>query len=274
VCLAGDPHLSAEGLHMFVSLKILLRTLVLPPAAPLLLAAVGVWLLLRRRASRAAVRVGWVLVIGGLASLWLLATPVIAEQLTRLAEGYPALDLGRPTQAQAVVIISGGEPRAWAPEFGGPAASDQLLERLEYGAYVARQTGLPVLVSGTAEDAAAMQAVLWRDFSIRARWVDGESRDTFDNARFSARLLQPDGVRRIILVTSSVHEWRATREFAGVGLTVEPAPVHVWAPHAHKVLDYLPDAGALQGSVDALHELLGEPMRRLLAVTHVRRHDP
>ena len=39
-----------------------------------------------------------------------------------------------------------------APEYGGPAAGPGLLERLSYGAYVARRTGLPVLVSGTAYD--------------------------------------------------------------------------------------------------------------------------
>jgi uncharacterized SAM-binding protein YcdF (DUF218 family) len=258
---------------MFVSLKILLRTLVLPPAAPLLLAGLGLWLLLRRRASPAAVRAGWWLLLTGLASLWLLATPVIADQLTRLAQRCSALDLSHPTQAQAVVIISGGDVRDWAPEYRGPAVARQMLERLEYGAYVARQTGLPVLVSGTAEDVAAMQAVLWRDFGIRVRWIDGESRDTFDNARFSARLLKADGVRRVVLVTSSVHEWRAVREFVGVGLAVDPAPVHVWVSHEQVVEDYLPDPAGMLDSADALHELLGEPMRQLLAVTHLRRHD-
>lgn len=257
---------------MFVTLKILLRTLVLPPAAPLLLAAVGLYLLLRRRASAGAIRAGWVLLLSGLASLWLLATPVVADELTRLAQRYPALDLSHPSQAQAVVIISGADVRDWAPEYRGPAAARQMLDRLVYGAYVVRHTGLPVLVSGTSQDALAMQAVLWRDFGIRARWVDGQSRDTFDNARFSSQLLKADGVRRIILVTSSVHEWRAVQEFVGVGLAVEPAPAHVWAPHRHIIEDYLPDPQGMQDSADALHELIGEPMRRLLAATRLRRH--
>jgi uncharacterized SAM-binding protein YcdF (DUF218 family) len=258
---------------MFVTLKILLRTLVLPPAAPLLLAVVGLCLLLRRRASAAAVRAGWGLLLAGLASLWLLATPVIADQLTRLAQRYPALDLSHPTQAQAVVIISAGDVRDWAPEYRGAAAARQLLDRLEYGAYVVRHTGLPLLVSGTPQDVVAMQAVLSRDFGMRARWVDGQSRDTFDNARFSAQLLKADGVRRIILVTSSVHEWRAVQEFVGVGLAVEAAPAHVWVPHRHVIEDYLPDPAGMLDSADALHEILGEPMRQLLAVTHLRRHD-
>jgi uncharacterized SAM-binding protein YcdF (DUF218 family) len=259
---------------MFVTLKMLLRTLLLPPASPLLLAIVGLALLVRRRGGTAAARTGAVLLIAGVASLWLLATPVVGEGLTRLAEAYPAVDLSRPTQAQAIVILSGGSPRDFAPEYGGPAAAADLLERVAYGAYVARRTGLPVLVSGTAEDVAAMSAVLARDFGIRVRWIDGRSRDTFENAQFSSRLLKAEGITRILLVTSSVHEWRATREFVGCGLAVEPAPVHVWVSHHHIAVDYLPDAAGLLQSSDALHELVGDVAQALLAWTHLRRHQP
>ena len=259
---------------MFVTLKTLLRTLLLPPAGPLLLAVVGLSLLARRRAGAAVARAGRALLIAGVASLWLLATPVVSEGLTRLAEHYPALDLGRPTQAQAIVILSGGGVRQWAPEYGGPAAAFELLERVSYGAYAARRTGLPVLISGTADDVAAMGAVLSRDFGIRARWIEGASRDTFENAQFSSRLLEAAGVTRILLVTSSVHEWRATREFVATGLTVEPAPVHVWVSHHHVATDYLPDAAGLLQSSDALHELVGDAAQALLAWTHLRRHDP
>jgi len=259
---------------MFVTLKTLLRTLLLPPAGPLLLAVAGLALLARRRAGAAALRMGRLLLAAGVASLWLLATPVVGEGLTRLAEHYPALDLRRPTQAQAIVILSGGGVREWAPEYAAPAAASELLERVSYGAYVARRTGLPVLITGTADDVAAMGAVLSRDFGIRARWVEGESRDTFENAQFSARLLRADGITRILLVTSSVHEWRASREFVSSGLAVEPAPVHVWVSHHYVAADYLPDARGLLQSSDALHELVGDAVQAPLAWTHLRRHDP
>ncbi|HYM43869.1 MAG TPA: YdcF family protein [Steroidobacteraceae bacterium] len=249
---------------MFVTVKMVLRELLLPPGGLLLLAAAGAWLLTRRRW-------GWVLLLAPLAALWLLATPVVAEGLERLAQRYPALDLSHPTQAQAIVILSGGKPR-WAPEYAGPAAGGVLLERVSYGAYVARRTGLPVLITGTAADVAAMEAVLERDFAIRARWTDGQSRDTFDNAELSSRLLKADGIRRIVLVTSSDHEWRATREFVSAGMAVEPAPVHVWMPHHHVLLDYLPDADGMLESSDALHELIGDAMRGPLEALGLRRH--
>jgi uncharacterized SAM-binding protein YcdF (DUF218 family) len=256
---------------MFVTLKMVLGGALLPPGGLLLLAGAGLWLLARRRSGGAARNAGLALAVASLATLWLLSTPVVAEGLTRLTEHYPALDLGRPVRAQAIVILGAGAART-APEYGGPAVAHELLERVSYGAYVARRTGLPVLVSGSAYEALGMRATLSRDFGITARWVNGESRDTFDDAQFSARLLRADGIERIVLVTSSNHEWRAAHEFESTGLAVEPAPVHVWASHSHVFGDYLPDAAGLLQSRQALHELAGNLARPLLAATHLRRH--
>ncbi|HEV2284785.1 MAG TPA: YdcF family protein, partial [Steroidobacteraceae bacterium] len=165
----------------------------------------------------------------------------------------------------------GGSERI-APEYGGPALADAVLERVSYGAYVARRTGLPVLISGAASEAVAMRAVLARDFAITPRWVIGDSRDTFTDAELSAALLRPAGIARVVLVTSSNHEWRAAHEFMSAGLEVEPAPVHVWAPYPHRPSDYLPQPLGLLRSSEALNEVLGDLMRRAFAATHLRRH--
>jgi uncharacterized SAM-binding protein YcdF (DUF218 family) len=258
---------------MFVTLKSLLHTLVLPPAGPLLLALLGV-LLVRLAAGSVARRIGWGLLAASLAALWLLATPAIAERLERAAERCPPLDLTQPLQAQAIVILSGGEARLLAPEYGGPAASLALLERVNYGAYLARRTGLPVLVSGTARDVAAMSATLARSFGVQVRWADDQSRDTFQNAQFSARLLKAEHVTRIVLVTSANHEWRAVQEFRSAGLEVLPAPAGGWSPPERDAQFYLPGSVGLQRSAEALYELLGDVARRFFAASHLRRQAP
>ena len=259
---------------MFITLKSLLHELLLPPAAPLLLAAAGVWLIAARSAGRAR-RTGWVLLIAGLAALWLLAIPLVADALSRAAQRCPALDLSRPVQAQAIVILGGARERPGAPEYGGePAVELSLLARVNYGAFVARRTRLPVLVSGTAAEAPAMRAALARDFDIPTRWMEDRSRDTFQNAQFSARLLKPAGVTRIILVTDADHEWRAVGEFASAGFSVVPAPVGLYVPGEITVLSYVPSARALARSSAALGELIGNVMREALAVLHLRRQSP
>jgi uncharacterized SAM-binding protein YcdF (DUF218 family) len=245
--------------------KTLLRNLILPPAGPLLLGFAGL-LLLRRRP-----RLARVLLAAGLGSLWLLSLPIVADALTRLTMHYPPLDLAQRTQAQAIVILGGGGQRAYAPEYGGPAAEPLLLERLAFGAYVARQSGLPVLVTGNGIEAVAMSATLARNFGIEARWIESRSYDTFDNARYSAQLLHADGVQRIILVTSATHLWRAAHEFSAAGLDVVPAPAGVLAERDTGMWRYLPDIAALGRSYAASYELLGEPARELLALTHLRK---
>src|SRR5438132_911267 len=154
---------------MFITLKELLHTLLLPPGGPLLIAAAGAWLL-RSRSAAGAARAGWLLLGAGLASLWLLATPLVADALSKAAEGEPALDLTRAPQAQAIVILGGGDERLAAPEYGGePAPGSVLLERIAYGAFLAHRTALPVLVSGTAAAALALPVPRARPFRLPVR---------------------------------------------------------------------------------------------------------
>jgi uncharacterized SAM-binding protein YcdF (DUF218 family) len=253
---------------MLLRFKTLLRSVLLPPAGPLLLAIAGV-LMIRRRPLLAHV-----CLILGLGSLWLLSTPVVCDALAGLAEHYPALDLRSAAGAQAIVVLGGGGQRAFAPEYGGPAAEPVLLERLGYGAYLARKTGLPILLTGFRIEAAAMRATLKRNFDIEPRWVDDEARDTFENASNSVRMLKSVGIHRIVLVTHAAHMRRSVHEFAAAGVEVVAAPVGILAERDHGVSRYIPNSATLQRSSAAIYELLGDPVRAFLAASHLRRHVP
>ena len=251
---------------MLLRFKLLLKSVILPPNGLLLLAILGLFLLKRRP------RLGRTCLILAIGSLWLLSTPRVSDALCGLAEHYPALDLRSTTGAQAIVILGGGGQRALAPEYGGPAADPVLLERLNYGAYIARKTGLPILVTGFRIEATAMQATLQRNFGIDPRWIDGAAFDTFSNAGNSARLLEADGIRRIILVTHGTHMWRSVHEFTAAGLEVIPAPMGMLARRDPGIFLYMPEVEALRRSLTAINELLGEPVRWFFDATHLRRH--
>jgi uncharacterized SAM-binding protein YcdF (DUF218 family) len=251
---------------LLLRLKTLLKSLILPPAGPLLLAILGVFLIKRRpRLARACL-------ILGLGSLWLLSTPVVSDALSGLAEHYPPLDWRQAAAAQAIVILGGGGQRPFAPEYGGPAAEPYLLERLSYGAFIAHKTGLPVLVTGFHIEAVAMHDTLLRNFGIEARWVDDQAYDTFENARNSVRLLKADGIHRIVLVTHATHMWRSVHEFTAAGVEVVPAPAGMLTERDIGISRYLPNIDALQRAHAALYELLGDRVRVFLAATHLRRH--
>ena len=232
--------------------KQLLKNLVLPPTGALLLAGLGLVLVARRKT-----RLSGVIVCAlGLVVLWVLATPIAADSLVRWAERYPALDPGQAIDAQAIVILAGGV-RVDAPEYGTSAPGATSLERLVYGARLARQTHLPVLISGSRLEAASMTNFLQRDLGVAAQWVENRSRDTHQNAQFSAVILARAGVRKVVLVTSAAHMARSVVEFNSAGIDTVPAPAAMWTQRDTGVLAFVPNADALVRSQRAMYEGLG-----------------
>jgi uncharacterized SAM-binding protein YcdF (DUF218 family) len=254
----------------FYLLKTLAHTLLVPPVGLLLLAVLGAILLARRYR-----RSGWSCLIAGLGLLWLLSMPIVADMLTYLVQEYPAFNPASANNAQAIVILGGSGNRNHAPEYGGqPAVDLDLLERLNYGAWLSRQTHLPILLTSDPANVFSMVVSLNRDFQIRPRWVDWRSRDTFSNARNSAAMLRADHINSILLVTSTTHMLRAAREFSATGLAVTAAPVHVLARGDVGLFSFVPSVEAMLGSNRAVYELIGERVRELFAVLHLRRQRP
>jgi uncharacterized SAM-binding protein YcdF (DUF218 family) len=232
--------------------KLVLKNLVLPPAGPLLIVLAGLLLAVSARHRRA----GLAVCVAGALLLWLLATPVVADALLRAVERYPPLDLAKPVKAQAIAILGAGV-RLNAPEYGTSAPSATTLVRLVYGARVARVTGLPVLVSGSHYEAAAMSSFLQRELGVVPRWVESRSHDTRENAVNSAAMLSRAGIHQIVLVTSSAHMVRAVREFQAAGMRVVPAPAELWTRRDPGMLVWVPNADALVRAQRALYEVLG-----------------
>ncbi len=242
-------------------LKPLAAALVLPPAGPLLLAFLG-WLLARRHR-----RSGAALLLAALALLWLLACSGVAVALA----GW-ALPRAQPLEAsqlaaarpQALVVLGGGLlPQA--PEYGQSQPSSATLARLRYGARLAKASGLPLAFAGgigwaasgmdTDPEGEIARRVL-AEWGLQARWLDSASRDTQENAQQMRRLLQADGVQRIVLVTSASHMPRSRLEFERAGFTVTPAPTGFILPSERPLLQWLPSADGLALSREVLREWL------------------
>src|SRR5438045_937225 len=161
--------------------KVLLKALVLPPAAPLLIALVGLALLDRHR------RIGRFLITLGVVVLVLVCLPAVAALLVRFVDNSPPFDPAQAKAAQAIVILGGGTKQA-APEYGGDTLNRLTLERVRYGARVARLTGLPVMVVGgrparkRETEAKIMQDALQNEFGVTVHWTEDQSTNTHENA--------------------------------------------------------------------------------------------
>jgi uncharacterized SAM-binding protein YcdF (DUF218 family) len=216
-------------------------------------------LLLRRRKPRLGVALTWT----GIATLLVLSLPIVSLALEILVRDAEPLDLRQVGSAEGIVVLGGGLRRN-APEYHGDTLNRLSLERVRYAAKLARETHLPVLVAGGnvyegRAEADVMSEVLEQEYNVRVRWVEGSSRNTHENAIFSARLLKATGVSRVLLVCHAVDCRRAQREFRAAGMDVIPAPTVIGKQtiEVERVSDLIPSMSALSESYLALYELLG-----------------
>jgi len=102
-----------------------------------------------------------------------------------------------------------------------------------------------------------------QDLGLTAQWVENRSRDTHQNAQFSAVILVKAGVHKVVLVTSAAHMARSVVEFNQAGIETVPAPAAMWTQAEVGVLAYVPNANALVRSQRALYEGLGRIVQRV-----------
>lgn len=237
-------------------LKKILTPLILPPAGLLFIAMLG--LLLINRRPRWAKLLCW----GSLTLLLVLSLPITAIMLVNAVALDSGLDTVDAGNAQAVVILGGGRLRA--PEYGGLTVSGATLQRIRYGARLAKQRNLPILVTGGAvfgggpSEGELMAQVLQESFATEVQWIERRSRDTHENALYSAPILQAARIDRVLLVTHDLHLRRAMREFTAAGIHVVPAPLSTISCGAiSSFAAQLPSANALHASAQALREVIG-----------------
>jgi len=233
-----------------------LKLLVMPPLCLYLVALAGLLLLGRKP------RAGIALLATGLGLLIVLSIPLAAIALQKGLQGEPPrgdFDVG---DAQAIVVL-GADASPFAPEYGGKSVGPSTLERLRYGALLARRSGLPLLVTaglpGRLEPALApsMAAVLEQEFGVSARWIEPRAANTRENAQFSAEILEPLGLTRIVLVTHAWHLPRALAAFEAAGLETRGAGTG-WREFGD--VDWrawMPSARGLRESSWAVHEWIG-----------------
>ena len=243
----------------FLWIKAVLKALVLPPTGFLLLAAVGLGI------QRRFPRVGRSLAAGGIILLLAISVPVVADHLTDVVDASTVFQRSNAEGAQAIVILGGGIRRD-APEYGGDTLGILTLERVRYGARLARLTGLPVLVSGGSvlggtPEAVVMRAALESEFGVGVRWVEAYSRTTHENAVRSAELLRQQGIQRVVLVAHNFDMLRARAEFAAQGIDTVPAATGVRDEGDYTFLEFLPSMAGLQQSYYAMYEILANVVR-------------
>lgn len=197
--------------------------------------------------------------------LYLASTGSFADSLL-----YKLEHIEKPSQLlahyDAVIVLSGMTD-----------AQNSSSDRIEFSGAVDRiLAGITLIKKGRADmliisggDGSLTQqykpeARVLRDFSLE--WglprnqilIDDKSRNTYENAVFTAELLENQKVEKLLLITSAFHMVRSRGCFRKVGLDVDVYPVDYMA--ANKGDDFrrfLPSSSSLAKTNLVIHELIG-----------------
>lgn len=237
-------------------LKSALLLILMPPVNLVLLGLAGVVL------ARFRPRIGWGITLASLLGLLVLSMHgVTSPMLSALERDLPTVPA--PDAPPGAIIILAGDSMASLSVPNGHTVGALTLQRLRTGAELHRRSGLPLLVSGGSVPAQSptladlMTVSLRQDFRVDVRWQERRSRDTWENARFSADILLPAGITSVYVVTHAWHMRRALLAFEGTGLRVTAAPTPLLRPIHPSITDFIPSVGSLATAYFAVHEWVG-----------------
>lgn len=243
-------------------IRYILKQLLMPPGVLLLLILLAWWL------RRSFPRLALACLVTGLGGLWLMSLPAVMQWGAGLLEREPALAQaqwsGLAQRADAIVILGAGREQNDPGWEGADQPGLMALERLRYAARLARASGLPLAATGglhygqPPSEAALMADAMARDYGLPIRWLEQESRTTWENAVLSASLLHGQGVRRVVLVTQAWHMPRARWSFEQAGFEVVAAPMgFLSAGYERPLGGWLPESRVIWQSSLVLNEAVG-----------------
>jgi uncharacterized SAM-binding protein YcdF (DUF218 family) len=212
----------------FVLAKVL--WFLLQPSSLMLGAVIAGVALLRTKWQRTARALMW----GGLAALLIGGLSPLGDLLIRPLEGrFPRAEIDGA--AIAGIVVLGGAEDSRADDGVQIASLNEAAERYTEAVALARRlpqarvvfTGGSGMLIATGPQEADVAGRLFEALGVaRERLaLESKSRDTYENATLTARLVDPKPGERWLLVTSAWHMPRAMGAFRQAGFKVEPWPV-------------------------------------------------
>lgn len=201
-----DPTLCDRAVSQWLVLKSLLSHWLTTPLLvilPLLVLVFIPWIIPRLRWKRLWSGLGIVL----LAIYWSATFPLTVAVAKKGLVAFIPHDPG--TVVDAIVVLGRG------PEFRK--------SRVEVASQLWKSHRAPLIfASGSGDGSEIVQLLKAEGIPDTALEEEHCSRTTKENAEFTASILQPRGVKQILLVTDSPHMMRSLLTFRGLGFQVIP----------------------------------------------------
>jgi len=213
-------------------------------------------------------RLGLFSLVCGIGVLWVSATPLVANYFYGLLESrFPPVAISAAPEKDAIIVLGGALGKILPPRVTSDltGASDRILAAARL--YRAGKAGKVLVAAGNqpwmaeAKPEAELIKDLLMEWGVQDKDIilDASSINTYQNAKHAKTLMDANGLKNGLLVTSASHMPRAIAVFGKAGLDVSPFPVdyQVVRKESSNVFDWLPDAGALGMTTQAIREWLG-----------------
>jgi uncharacterized SAM-binding protein YcdF (DUF218 family) len=204
----------------------------------------------------------------------------VAKYLVRSLEWQNIPPAQLPT-AEAIVVLGGATKSAFPPR---PSVDlSEQGDRVIYAAQLYRQKKAPIIIlsggridwrgSGSPESADMVDILTSIGIPAEALIQEPDSLNTYQNAVNVKKILDAQGIRRILLVTSALHMPRSLKIFQRQGIDAIPAATDFLVSKGElqelgstpkaAILNLLPDTDNLHQFTSALKEYIGSFVYRL-----------
>jgi len=202
--------------------------------------------------------------------IFLLSTQAFSDLLLRpLENAYPALSENINSDFPQAIVVLGGGTIQGSPEAGkNDTLASDAMKRAVYGYTLFNKFNVPVIFSGGRvfnhynESEADAAGRLYESLGLPSQWfiAEGESRNTWENAKETAKLtINDESLKQVILVTSAYHMKRSVYCYEKNGIKVIPAPTDykIQRGRRYDFFSFMPSNAGLNNTWIALHEYFG-----------------
>ncbi len=203
-----------------------------------------------------------------IALLWIVSTLAFSNYFRAgLERTYLPTAVSESPTADAIVVLGGAVSGPAYPRID--VDLDDGADRVLHAARLYRASKAPIVIAtggnipwlgGPGPEAPALSALL-QEWGVPegAILLEPDSVNTRENAINTKRILDERELEKVLLVTSALHMPRALAAFRAAGVKAVPSPTdyEVVDRQGVTILDFLPDAGALEGTTRAIKEYLG-----------------
>ncbi|AWK87002.1 YdcF family protein [Azospirillum thermophilum] len=242
--------------------------LAMPGNALILMMAAGALLLRSRRWQRAGRRLVTLAALLGLLAGFTAFGPLVALPLENR---FPRPEL--PAHIDGLIVLGGAVNPPITADRGDPSVNDAAERLLAFADLARRYPDARAVFTGGSgrlfdqtlkEDDSARGALREAGLAEGRVVFEADSRNTWENALYSRRLLDPKPGEVWVLVTSAMHMPRSVGIFRRIGWEVIPYPVDYRTTHDAKPYLRYESARTLMILEDAVREWIGLVSYRLM----------